>query len=447
LDKPGRVVVVGDLMLDVLFVPERGLFVRAGGCAANVALTLASEGRPVRVVGRTGSDPNGRFLRETLAAAGVELPVPPARERATGFSVMHRHGAADRVAYVERGANRCLESDAVGPPANLARVLDRAAWLHVSAYGLLEPGPGAVAGGLAWAARDRGIPISVDAGVPQAFPGLTADACLDLLRLGLDPGPDFLILSESMSDHLGYPTARRAAAPRRGFGCAVVTGGSSGAWVDGERLGLDGEIDHPEADMSGAGDAFVGGFIAAGLGGAGPREAARLANRIAARYVAAGPGWRRVACQEAPVLVSACLFDTASAYDSETRRRPAEFGDGDPTFRLYLPVCPEQAGGLTTPRLPAEIRTTGGGAAVIAGRASVVTRDGRDVTPAFLKGTRRVAELARATGATRAILKEGSPSCGATRVDDGTFSGRKVAGEGVTVAALRRMGVSVSPGE
>jgi uncharacterized protein YbbK (DUF523 family) len=287
----------------------------------------------------------------------------------------------------------------------------------------------------------------VDAGVPQAFPGLAADAGLDLLRLDLDPGPDFLILSEPMSDHLGYPAARRAAAPRRGFGCAVVTGGSSGAWVDGERLGLDGETDHPDADVSGAGDAFVGGFIAAGLGGAGPREAARLANRMAARYVAAGPGWRRVACQEAPVLVSACLFDTASAYDSEARRRPAELGDGDPTFRLYLPVCPEQAGGLTTPRPPAEIRTTGGGAAVIAGQASVVTRDGRDVTPAFLKGARRVAELARATGATWAILKEGSPSCGATRVDDGTFSGRKVPGEGVTVAALRRMGVSVRPGE
>jgi len=447
LDKPGRVVVVGDLMLDVLFVPERGLFVRAGGSAANVALTLASEGRPATVVGRTGSDPNGRFLRETLAAAGVELPVPPARERATGFSVTHRHGAADRVAYVERGANRLLTPDAVGPPANLARVLDRATWLHVSAYGLLEPGPGAVARGLARAARDRGIPVSVDAGVPQAFPGLAADAGLDFLRLGLDPGPDFLILSEPMSDHLGYPAAQRAVAPRRGFGCAVVTGASSGAWVDGERLGLDGETDHPDADVSGAGDAFVGGFIAAGLGGEGPREAARLANRTAARYVAAGPGWRRVACQEAPVLVSACLFDTASAYDGEARPRPAELGDGDPALRLYLPVCPEQAGGLTTPRPPAEIRTTGGGAAVMAGRASVVTRDGRDVTPAFLKGARRVAELARATGATWAILKEGSPSCGATRVDDGTFSGRKVPGEGVTVAALRRMGVSVSPGE
>ena len=442
MDKPGCVVVVGDLMLDVLFVPERGLFVRAGGSAANVALTLAGEGRPVTVVGRTGPDPNGRFLRETLAAAGAELPLPPARERATGFSVMHRHGAADRVVYVERGANRCLESDAAPTSAFAA-----AAWLHLSAYGLLEPGPGAMARGLARAARDRGIPISVDAGVPQAFPGLAADACLDFLRLGLDPGPAFLILSEAMSDHLGYPAVRRAAAPRRGFGCAVVTGGSSGAWVDGERLGLDGETDHPDADLSGAGDAFVGGFIAAGLGGAGAREAARLANRTAARSVAAGPGWRRVACQEAPVLVSACLFDTASAYDGETRRRPAELGDGDPTFRLYLPVCPEQAGGLTTPRPPAEIRTTGGGAAVIAGRASVVTRDGRDVTPAFLKGARRVAELARATGATRAILKEGSPSCGATRVDDGTFSGRKVPGEGVTVAALRRMGVSVSPGE
>jgi len=89
-----------------------------------------------------------------------------------------------------------------------------------------------------------------------------------------------------------------------------------------------------------------------------------------------------------------------------------------------------------------------GGAGVIAGRATVVSRDGRDVTEAFLRGARRTVTLARAVGACRAILKDGSPSCGVTRIYDGTFSGRSESGRGVAAAALAALGVElVAPRE
>ncbi|MQY08415.1 hypothetical protein ACRB68_65220 [Actinomadura sp. RB68] len=107
-----------------------------------------------------------------------------------------------------------------------------------------------------------------------------------------------------------------------------------------------------------------------------------------------------------------------------------------------VPFCPEVAGGLPVPRPPAEI-VGGGGAEVLDGTARVVTDTGADVTGAFLRGARLALDTARRAGARVAILKEGSPSCGSHRVHDGTFSGRKVAGDGVTAALLEREGIRV----
>jgi uncharacterized protein YbbK (DUF523 family) len=104
-----------------------------------------------------------------------------------------------------------------------------------------------------------------------------------------------------------------------------------------------------------------------------------------------------------------------------------------------LPICPEELGGLPTPRPAAEIDRQDG-EAVLDGRSRLTWPDGTDVTEAFLRGAREAVRLAQAHGARLAVLKSGSPSCGAGRTHVG---GRVVPGLGVTAAALRRAGVRV----
>lgn len=142
------------------------------------------------------------------------------------------------------------------------------------------------------------------------------------------------------------------------------------------------------------------------------------------------------------ILVSACLLGRPVRYDGTARR------SDDALFELWrdqgrlVPVCPEVDGGLPVPRPAAEI-SGGTGADVLDGRARVLTRDGVDVTGHFLSGARRALEQARSHDVRIAVLKEGSPSCGRLRVFDGTFSGRKIPGEGVTAALLERHGIAV----
>jgi len=132
------------------------------------------------------------------------------------------------------------------------------------------------------------------------------------------------------------------------------------------------------------------------------------------------------------VLVSSCLLGRPVRYDGRAKASPSEILARWRAEGRVVPFCPELAGGLGVPRPPAELR---------AGR--VVTVDGDDVTDAFTRG----AELALATaldaGARVAVLKEGSPSCGSTRIADGTFTGTKLPGEGVTTRLLRAHGITV----
>ena len=143
---------------------------------------------------------------------------------------------------------------------------------------------------------------------------------------------------------------------------------------------------------------------------------------------------------EGLVLVSACLagracrFDGTGAYEDAVAALVAE-------GRAVL-VCPEVDGGLGTPRPAAEIHG-GKGADVVAGRARVVTGEGVDVTDAYLKGAARALAVARQTGATAAILKARSPSCGSGSIYDGTFSRTLKAGDGVTAALLKAEGIEV----
>lgn len=106
---------------------------------------------------------------------------------------------------------------------------------------------------------------------------------------------------------------------------------------------------------------------------------------------------------------------------------------------MIVPVCPEQLGGLSTPRRPAEI-IGGDGFDVLRGRAKVIDSAGKDVTAYFLKGAREVLTIVRLNQVTRVYLKEGSPSCGTTQI---VFKKKKRSGSGVTAALLIKEGIEV----
>lgn len=141
------------------------------------------------------------------------------------------------------------------------------------------------------------------------------------------------------------------------------------------------------------------------------------------------------------VLVSACLLGQPVRYDGRSSGHPDLLQRWQGEGRV-VPLCPEVAGGLPTPRPPAEI-PGGQGGEVLDGTAVVVTVIGEDVSAAFLAGARQALALAHKHGIRVAVLKAGSPSCGNRLTYDGTFSGVKVPGEGVTAALLRREGVLV----
>lgn len=144
----------------------------------------------------------------------------------------------------------------------------------------------------------------------------------------------------------------------------------------------------------------------------------------------------------AQVLVSACLLGQRVRYDGEAAERSDAILDRWRTEGRIVPVCPEVAAGLGVPRPPAEI-AGGGGTDVLDGEARVGTRDGLDVTRAFLVGAEHAVQVAARHGLQVAVLKERSPSCGSAEVYDGSFSGEKIPGDGVTTALLRRHGVEV----
>jgi uncharacterized protein YbbK (DUF523 family) len=141
-----------------------------------------------------------------------------------------------------------------------------------------------------------------------------------------------------------------------------------------------------------------------------------------------------------PVLLSACLAGRGCRFDGSDNAddRVAELvGSGQAVL-----VCPEEDGGLGTPRPPAEI-VGGDGHDVIAGRARVITTNGRDVTDAYLAGAEIALERARSVGAATAVLKARSPSCGKGCIYDGSFSRSQRAGDGVTAALLEAHGIEV----
>ncbi|MFE0170777.1 DUF523 domain-containing protein [Streptomyces sp. NPDC059002] len=142
------------------------------------------------------------------------------------------------------------------------------------------------------------------------------------------------------------------------------------------------------------------------------------------------------------VLVSACLRGVPCRYDGRDKASPEV--DDALAGRAVVPFCPEVAGGLPTPRRPAEL-VGGDGHDVLDGRARVVEDTGRDVTAEFVAGARRALAAAHAGGCAEALLMPRSPSCGRGSVYDGTFGGELVTGDGVTAALFERNGITVRP--
>nr|WP_306813887.1 DUF523 domain-containing protein [Clostridium sp. DSM 100503] len=100
-------------------------------------------------------------------------------------------------------------------------------------------------------------------------------------------------------------------------------------------------------------------------------------------------------------------------------------------------ICPEQLGGLPTPRTPAEIQ--GDSEEILNGNHKIITKEGLDVTKEFLKGAYETLHIAKLSNINKAILKEGSPSCGVNYVYDGSFNGTKIKGKGLTATILKKM--------
>lgn len=136
-------------------------------------------------------------------------------------------------------------------------------------------------------------------------------------------------------------------------------------------------------------------------------------------------------------IVSACFVGVNCTYDG-THNFVPEIAELVASGNA-LPLCPEQLGGLSTPRTPAEIKG-GDGDDVLRGKAFVLTEGGIDVTAAYLRGAREALRLARIVGAKRAITKDRSPSCGCEYV---WRDHKLVNGKGVMAALFRREGIEV----
>ncbi|HEV2613838.1 MAG TPA: DUF523 domain-containing protein [Gammaproteobacteria bacterium] len=143
------------------------------------------------------------------------------------------------------------------------------------------------------------------------------------------------------------------------------------------------------------------------------------------------------------ILFSGCLLGQKVRYDGrdnlQTNARlqsPIKAGN-------VISICPEMAGGLPTPRPPAEIEPGKNVGDIFSGIGRILTNLGDDVTAEYLLGAQKTLELAQKHDIRVAVLKARSPSCGSKQVYDGTHSGIKIDGMGVTAALLTLHGIHV----
>jgi uncharacterized protein YbbK (DUF523 family) len=143
------------------------------------------------------------------------------------------------------------------------------------------------------------------------------------------------------------------------------------------------------------------------------------------------------------ILISACLAGLPVRYNGSAKPLLHEAVDRWRAAGRLVTLCPELAGGFAVPRPPAEIENGLDGDDVLDGRARVLEISGGDVSAAYIEGARIALDVALAYGCRHALLIDGSPSCGSGFVYDGSFSGIRHVGKGVTAALLRRNGIAV----
>jgi ribokinase len=286
-----RVVVIGDVMVDVLVrlsgplapASDAPAVIRfhGGGSAANTAAWLAAAGAETVLVGRVGDDERGRRARDELRAAGVDARLAADPEQPTGTCVVLVDPDGERTMAPDAGANDALSETDLADD-----LLARGDHLHVTGYALLRPGSRPAARSAMTRARESGMTVSVDP---------SSSALLSVDFLDQADGAQLLLPNASEAHALtGESAPERAARVLAGrFGEAVVTLGPDGAlWTNGDEvLRVAAAAAESPVDSTGAGDAFSAGFLAARASGPSTAEALAAGCKLAARAVTT-PGAR-----------------------------------------------------------------------------------------------------------------------------------------------------------
>lgn len=132
------------------------------------------------------------------------------------------------------------------------------------------------------------------------------------------------------------------------------------------------------------------------------------------------------------ILISKCLLGENVKYSGGNNKIENPIIERWQKEGRLIPICPEVEGGLPTPRPPSEIQGE-----------LVINNLGCDVTRQFVSGAEAACEKAKSTGAKYALMKQGSPSCGSKKIYDGTFSGTKIKGMGITAKMISDMGIRI----
>ena len=130
------------------------------------------------------------------------------------------------------------------------------------------------------------------------------------------------------------------------------------------------------------------------------------------------------------ILVSACLLGTNCKYNGKNNKndKVLEYIKD----KYVIPICPEVFGGLSTPRIPSEIKDN-----------IVINKEDKDVTKYFIDGANKTLEIAKILNVKKALLKQKSPSCGCGRIYDGTFTSNIIKGDGITTKILKENNIEI----
>jgi sugar/nucleoside kinase (ribokinase family) len=261
-----RVVVLGDLMLDVVLAPDEVLVagtdvpgrvtLRQGGSAANTARWLARLGARTTLIGAVGRDPAGRALVAAVRSDGVVARVSRVAGHTTGRIGVIVAPSGERSFVADRGA-----ADRLGPKDLEAAWFERGSMLHLPAYSLVGEPLGAAGRRAIDLARAAGGQVSLDLASIGPLLSRGRRAALSLVR---DAGPDLLFATAAEAEALvgrNRPEALLDLAP-----VSVVKRGARGATVmaleEATRLRFEVATKRLRApDTTGAGDAFDAGFI------------------------------------------------------------------------------------------------------------------------------------------------------------------------------------------